>query len=451
MRDMLRALLLALVIYTLSISRGFAQESSQQQTSVKMSLQECVDFALENHVDIINAEIEQRIAKAKVGETRAIGLPQINAAGGINNNYKLGKAVFDTPDGVQEVTFGSKYDGNLQLSGSQLLFDGTYIVGLKAANVYTDLTDKQLISTKIDRVQAVMESYYQILISETRLDAFESNLNRLDTTLRETTLLYENGFAEKIDVDRIKVNYNNVKTEINKVERLIDFSYMNLKYQIGMPLENQISLSSELIDPGVMSLVDESFQKADPEMRIEYQELGVNIRLADLDMKQFQMQYLPQVSLVGNYGWNGIGQTWTQINTFAQPSWFGVGAIGLQVKLPIFEGGRKPYAVRQARLKKLQLENQKKLLAQGIQVEIKQNRDQLLAAFQDAAFQEENVELATSVVYTTRQKYVEGIGSNLELITAENDLTQAQINYYNSLYESIVAYIALQKAMGILY
>ncbi|HEX8532147.1 MAG TPA: TolC family protein, partial [Cytophagales bacterium] len=199
----------------------------------RFSLAQAVDFALKNNVNVKNAQIDAASANARVGEIRAIGLPQVSAQAQLIHNIEIQKVVlengagpFGNPDipvgAVLSFPFQLKNLGGVTLNASQLLFDGSYFIGLRAAKTYKELSTKSLTASKIDITEAVTKAYYSVLVNSDRLELLDINLGRLDTVLRETRAMYENGFVEKIDLDRLEVQLNNLNTEKQKVERLAD-------------------------------------------------------------------------------------------------------------------------------------------------------------------------------------------------------------------------------------
>ncbi|BDD10193.1 transporter [Fulvitalea axinellae] len=423
----------------------------------KMTLQQCVDYALKHHAEVQNADVDVRIAKAKVGETRAIGLPQINAQATWNNNLSLRKTQMPNVEGspfydpnageMLEFAFGTKFDGALGAELSQLLFDGSYIVGLQASSTYQELAKRQSVKTKIDRVDAVKRAYFLVLVNGKRKTLFDSNLERLEKLLNETDHMWKQGFAEKIDVDRIRVNYNNVKAQRDQFVRVHSLSQLALKFQMGYPLDGDLALVERLED---YDLTLPSGSQGNFDNRIEKQLLDVNIKLAKLNIRQYQVQYLPTLSFIGSVGYNTNADQTSEFFNFKQ-GWLDYSLVGLRVNVPIFDGLSKHYKIRQARMEKLKYEQQRKMLRQSFNVEYSQALNDLKTALDMLQVQEQNRELANEVFRVTKMKFQEGIGSNQELVDADNSLTEAQTNYFTALYDALVAKVALAKATGSLY
>lgn len=445
----MRGLFLSL-LFSNALLGAFAQQESN------FSLDDCITFALEQNEQLAISRLDIELAASEVRETTAIGLPQVNVGGGLNYNFALQESlvpasVFDPNAAADEeitISLAQKYDGNAAISASQLLFDGSYFVGLQAAKTYKELSVKSNIKNEIDVVEAVSKAYYNALIAEEQLELIEANLSRLDTLLRETEAMYREGFAEKLDVDRIRVSYNNLKVEQTRNSQLQDLSIKLLKFQMGMNLSEPMTLSDQLedIDVGLPLTSEKDF---DYNQRIEYSEVLTNESLAYLDLKNNRSQYLPNLYASFSYGWNTAASSSEQI--FRARRWLDFGTIGISTTIPIFDGFLKSNRIQQNKLQIKQLENQKSYLKKSIDLEIEQSTINLSSLLETLDVQKQNVDLAQYVYDISKTKYQEGVGSNTEVIDADTSLKEAQTNYLNSLYEAITSQIELKKALGTLY
>lgn len=430
--------------------------AQEGEVKTSFSLNEAIEFALANNEQLSITNLEQEIADAQVGEIRSQGLPQVNINSALNYNYEVQKVLLDAsnfdpsvPAGTEvEFAFGQAYDGNVALGVSQLIFDGSYFVGLQAARTFRELSTKEHIKTKIDIISAVTTAYYNVLINEEREALLAKNFERLDTLLYETQKMYENGFAEKIDVDRIRVSYNNVKVERTRFRKFNELSAKLLKFQMGLPLSQPIVLTDKLADVPleVPTSPDESI---DYNQRIEFSQVVTNQNLARLDLKNNRVQYLPKVYANFNYGYNTA--TAESNLVFQGDRWLNFGTLGLTVAVPVFDGLYKRYKVQKNLLQIDQLEFQKSMLKKSIDLEVLEARTNLESSLEMLQVQKENMELATTIFEITKKKYQEGVGSNLEVIEADTALKEAQTNYYGALYDSIIAQLELNKALGTLY
>ena len=423
--------------------------------SQKLSLSECIDLAIKNNENLKNSILEEKISKALSNEYLSIGFPQINFDGGIKYNHEVPKSLLDisrfmpgVPEGTeQEVQFGQAYDGRVDLFVNQMIFNGSYFVGLSAAKELIKLSEKMTERNVIDIHESVSKAYYTTLNTKSRVDLVNSNIDRLDALLKQTKSLYENGFVEKLDLDRIQVSSNNLKSEKIKADRLYDLSLAVLKFQIGISVDKKIELIEEFNEELVTAFTFD-LNEFDYSKRIEYSILQTDKNLKFYELKNNRTQYLPQVYANYNYGYNTSA---SQSNIFFESDrWKKFGTFGLQVIVPIFDGFLKRSRINQSKYKIEQVENQMLFLERSINLQINQS----LASYQNSKeslkIATENLELAQDVYFASEKKYAQGVGSNLELIDSNNSLKIAQNQYYNSLYESIISIIDIKKTLGIL-
>jgi outer membrane protein len=438
-----------------------AQNEEQQTISFDnpLTLEECVQYGLENNYNLKTDRLEEKIAETQVGETRAMGLPQANFQSGLNYNYEVQKAFLPNAiltgdpqaEGFTPVQFSPQYDGNAAFSVSQLLFDGSYFVGLQAAKTLRELRQKESNRTEIDIVESITKSYYLVLITEERAKLVGANLSRLEKVLSDTKALRKNGFAEQLDVDKLQVNLNNLKTEMNKVERNLTYTKDVLKFQMGLPLENQVILSGTLeelnLDASEYLGVEAEF---DVNLRPEYNILQTNQDLANLDLKNNKATHLPQLYANFSYGWNSGVNSTNDLFNFNE-NWLSFGAVGVSLKWSLFTGLARSNRMERNRIQIEQLEIQKTSLRNSIDMEIKQAKDNLKSATEALEVQKGNMELSKEVFEQMEIKFKNGVASSTELLEAETSTKEAQTNYYSALYDAVLSKIELEKALGILY
>ncbi len=428
--------------------------AQQNDTKVAFSLEECIDYALEHNQNAINAAYEKDIAETQVKETLSMGLPQATVEAGINYNFEPQKSLLDIstfdpsiPEGTEEaITFQQNYDGNINLNVRQLIFDGSFFVGLQAARTFRELSTKDHIKTQIDVVEAVSKAYYNVLVTKEQLTLLEVNFARLDTLLTETRAMFESGFVEKIDVSRLQVQHNNLKVELDNTRELIDLTYDLLKFQMGKPISSEIELTDKLEEVRFNVDSEEDFDYGD---RIEYSQLQTNLALTNLDIKNNKVQYIPTLYANFNYGYNT--QTGESSQWFQGDRWLNYGFVGLSLNVPIFDGFLKSSRIQRNRIQAKQIGQSFELLENNIDLEIRQSKVNMTNALDNMVAQKENMDLAEEIYNVTRIKYQEGIGSNLEVVEADADYKESQTNYYNALYDALVAKVELQKAYGTLY
>ena len=431
------------------VSLAFAQESIQT-----FSMKAAIQYALTHSPSLQNTYLDYQIARQKIAEVRSAGLPQINSTTTLRYFVEIPTSLvpgefFGAPRGTFiPIRFGVPYNLEIGVTGTQLLFDGTYFVGLSAARAVKELTYRAYQRSRIETITAVSKAYLTVLITQERLRLLKENLDQLQTTLRQTKGLYEAGFAEKLDYQRLEVAYNNLQTEYNKAAELTALAYLTLKLQMGYPLDQPITLSDTLPQLPLLLPDSLSLQNFDPAQRLEYQILLAQRRALELNLRRYQVAYLPSLVFISSLA------TQAQRNEFdffdTKKRWFPIAFIGFQLQVPLFDGLRKASQVSQARLELLKNQNDLYQLRQALTLEAQNARIQLLNALQNLAIQKRNLELAQTVLETTQKKVEAGLASTVESVQAQNAYQQAQLGYTTALLEAHSAYIDWQKALGLL-
>ena len=428
---------------------------SLKSQPLKLTIDESIDLAIENNENLKNSYLEEKISKALSKEYLSIGLPQINFDGGVKYNHEVQKSLIDisrfmpgVPEGTeQEVQFGQTYDGRMDLTLDQMIFNGSYFVGLSAAKELVNLSEKLTVRNIIDINESVQKAYYTVLNTKKRIELVDINLSRLNTLLEQTKKLYDNGFVEKLDLNRIMVSFNNLKSEKIKASRLYQLSKEVFNFQIGVPIGTEIELIGELSEDLIYSFIY-SLEDFDYSQRIEYSILQTDKNLKFYDLKNNRSQYLPQIYANYNYGYNTSSSNYNLF--FDSDRWKSFGTLGFKIIVPIFDGFLKRSKINQSKYKIEQVENQMLFLERSINLQVNQAISSYENTKETILVSKQNLELAKDVYLATERKFKEGVGSNLELIDSNNSLKTAQNQYYNSLYESVIASIEIKKTLGTL-
>ncbi len=433
-----------------------ASSAVQAQELAQLTLNESIQYAIENNYVTKNARLETLISKATVKETTSIGLPQINGSFNLDYNPMIPVMFLPNeppfgdptnPSDVIPVRFGVSYSSGLGVTVSQMIFDGSFFVGLRAAKTLTQLTDFDLVKAENDVIENVKKAYFGVLVNQERIRLAESNLVRIDSLLKETKALNEAGFVEKIDVSRIQVQRNNTYSQVARSRTAWEISKELLKIQMGMPLTVDILITETLreLNPRedlMRLLADEG------ESRIELDQLNTRIELQQYDLKYNTSQYLPTIDFNGNIRRSGAG---TELNTvFDGSNWFASSLVGVSMNIPIFDGLSKSARIQKNRYTIQQLENQRFYLNDSFKNEIFSAKASLKNDLNILDVQMENLELAQEVYDIARIKYQEGVGSSLEVVDADGALTEAEINYLAALYDGLISKVNLEKALGLL-
>jgi outer membrane protein TolC len=425
------------------------QVRAQEPSVYNFSLNEAIDYAQKHQNAILNAQIDENIAKNTVKQTIGIGLPQVSGSYSFQDYIDIPTVIipasfFGKPgDPDIRAKFGTKYQSSVGADISQLLFDGSYIVGIQASKTYKELSVRNLKRTRIETAVGVTKAYYSVLVNNEQLTLIDANLVRLRKSLEDTEALFQNGLVEKIDVDRLSVLKNNLETERENVVRLLELNNNLLKFQMGMPIQMQLTLK-ETISSLQMQPVTMVSDTVVYQNRIEYGLLQTRKKLNELDLKRYKSQFLPSAVAFGNVSRSFMSDDFSTIFSNNFP----VTSVGLKVSLPIISGGQRLYHVRNAKLEVLKSENDIHDLKNAINLEVSMAQTKYTNGIQSLENQKRNMKLAKEVLDVSRIKYEQGVGSSLEVTTAETSSKEAENNYINALYDMLINKVNLDKALG---
>ncbi len=430
-----------------------ARRLSAQQQSTSFTLPQAIEFALKNSPSYLNAELDQQTANYRRKETGGVGLPQINASIDVKDYIDLPTSLlpgqfFGGPAGTYiPVKFGTKYNANAGISVSQLLFSTDYIFGTIASKEVLNLSRISVTRSKADLAAQVSKAYYNVIINKDRIKLLDANITRLKKVFEDTKAFNQQGFAELIDVERLEVQYNNLVTEKEKTVKLIGLSETLLKFQMGYKLSDPIALSDSL-NIEISQFEDLSISKLDISKRPDYQLMQSQQKLLDLDVKRLKWGYLPTLAAYGTYQYNAQRQQFDLLDP--SKKWFKIALVGATLNLNIFDGAQRYYKIQQAKISALKNQNTIRNIEMVAEMEATVASVSYSNAYSGLLAQKRNMELAQHVYDVAQKKFENGVGGNLELVTAETSLKEAQTNYYNAVYDMLVAKIDYQKAIGTL-
>lgn len=417
-----------------------------------LTLKQCVDYANTNNGNIKNANTDIHIAQKKIDEQLGTMLPQIDASSSYTYNLELMTTLLPgeligKPGTEVPVTFGTKHNvsGSIQLN--QKIYDPTFGVAMQAVKISKQQAQQNLRKSSEQTAYSISGIYYQTLVIGKQINTLHATLEASEKSLESTDLKFKNGMAKKVDVDKIRVSYNNIKSQSQQSELSYQQSLNNLKFQMGMPFDSKLTLSDESIDTDfrVFEIPADSFQI---DNRVDYQLQKINLSANELDKKRNQAGYLPSLSFNANYGISAMRNQFDF--TKSGGDWYPNSSIGLTLRIPIFDGLQKQARISQS---KLNIEKSKEnihLTEQSIQVDLSNYEIQYRNAIDNIHNEKDNLELAASVYKNVQNQYREGACSTLDLVQAESAYTESQNNYYNKLLTLYVARINLEQTKGTL-
>jgi len=395
------------------------------------SLKESVDYAITNNSDIKMSTYDQLIAKTKINQQIGTILPQINASGSLTDNFQSASSL------------SSKYIMSAGAQLDQKIYDPTFSAGLKAANFGKTQAALNLEQTKEQIVYSVCRTYYQTLIIKKQYDVLNTILSFTSETLKAIELKYTNGSAKKLDIDKIKVTYNNTHSQVKQAELNYEQSLNNLKCQMGIPVDSVIVLTDTLNDNPSEDYIPASDTNY-LENRTDYKLLKVSLNLQETNKSNFQTGYLPSLSFNANYGYQSSQNEFTLIDD----NWDANSSVGLSLSVPIFDGLQRHEKVAQSNYEISKAKENIKSAEQTIKVDISNYTLQHRIAVDNITNEKANLSLAEEVLKNTQLAYQQGTESSYELIQAESSMYEAQNNYFTTLLNFYYACIDLEQSKG---
>jgi outer membrane protein len=430
--------------------KSYAQETPPNNQTFNFGVQECVNYAYEHLNTVVNAGLDVKSAEYKVKETTGTGLPQINGTASFTDYLKIPTTLlpgefFNAPGTFIPVKFGVKYNSNLGVSLTQKIFDGSYFVGLKASKTYKELSERSYTRTKINANIVVTKAYYQVLVSDEQIRLYDANIIQLKQQLDQTIAQNKQGFVEKIDVDRITVQYNNLITNRENVVRSLALNYQLLKFQMGMPIEYNLTLKEKLADVKLDNNVAElSLDTAFYHRRIEFALQETDKKVNELLLQNKKAAYLPTLNFNGNYAASYQDNSFGNLYKNSFPSSY----IGLSLNVPIFSAGQRINQVKQAKISVIQSQNNLVNLKNSLNLSAKSATVAYVNGLQTLNNQKANQALAQEVLRVSKIKYQQGVGSSIEVTQAQTSLEDADNKYIQGLYDALISKVDLDEAYG---
>ncbi len=433
--------------------KSYAQQAPPDTLHIhNYSLAECISYAYQHQDSVVNAGLDVKSAGYKVKETIGQGLPQISGTAQFQDYLRLPVTLVDVssfestvPKGtLAPFKLGLNYQTTAALNLTQKIFDGNYLVGVKASKTYKELYERSLTRSRIETNVSVTKAYYQVLVSNEQIKLLDANIKQLKQQLDQTTAENKQGLAEQIDVQRLTVQYNNLVTSRDNTVRLLELNNELLKFQMGMAITDELTLTDKLEDINFNDAIANSSDTSFYHNRIEYSLLETQKRLNEYDLKSKKAQYLPSLSAFANYGTSFQNNSFGNLYSANYPSSY----IGLTLNVPIFSGFQHLNQVRESKIAIIKTENDLFNLRNGIGLQANKARITYINGLQSLKSQKENMGLAEEVLRVAKIKYSQGVGSSIEVTQAQTDLDSADNSYIQSLYDALVSKVDLDQAYG---
>ena len=437
-----------------------------QDSPITLSVKNCLEYAGANSSNLKMARFDEKISVQQINEVKGRALPQANITGAWEDKLIVpfliipggfGGAPGSTsgaPGGnasseATKIRMGYQFNTTVVGEVTQMIIDPSLGIALKAAKEGTKLYKQQTQQVSEETAYNIANAYYQVIVRQKQQDLLKANLNTVGKTLDNTELQLKNGVAKQVDVNRLKVNSNNLKSQINQSDLGLQQALNNLKFQMGMPLNQPVILTDTALtfSPEDVSGLGEADNIISN--RIEYKLLQTNLSLLQLDKANNARGYYPSLTGYANYGYNGQGAQFHVVKT-PDNGWvdYRNSSLGLRLRIPVFDGFQRSSRNQMAKLKIDQLRENITLSKQSMNLEISNAVVQYKNAQQRIQAESENVTLAEEVYKVTQLEYREGVTPSINLVTSEMSLREAQNAYTNSLLDFYTARLNLEKAKG---
>lgn len=407
-----------------------------------LTLKDALNFAIENNAAARKSKLDIDGGRYKTEEVRSQALPQITGNASLTYNAIIGQLVF----GDQAFVLGRKWNSNAGVQLSQQLFNQQVFTGLKASRtsesyykLNADLTEEQVI-------EQVANNYYQVLVSRQQLNVIDTNIKNVRVVEKIISNQYENGLAKKIDVDRIKVNRTNLQTQREQTVNAVSQLENQLKFSMGMPVATIVTLPADEFKKveSLPALADTINLSGRTEMRL----LGIQKDLYVLQRKAYIAEYYPNLSLTANISTTGQSDHFDLFNKNGSAFYYDASAIGVTLKVPIFNGFSTRSKVRQANVDIMKADEDIRQTKNSLNLAYENAKIQLRNNINTIKAQRQNVQLAQEIYNSTQNNYNNGLAALTDLLDTENALTDAQNSYTQALLNYKIAEIQLIKSNG---
>lgn len=426
---------------------------TKAQETLRFSLEEAIAYAMENNYTVRNAQLDIETAEEQKREATSFGLPQVDGAVDYQNFLKQAvtlipaEIIGGNPGDYEEVVFGAKQNMAATVTLNQLIFDGSYIVGLQSAKTFLKISN--LAKEKTDQTirEAVINAYGNVLISQETIKIFEDNRDVLQKNLDETKILLETGFAEEQDYEQQQITLLLVINELNKASRLELIAQQMLNLTLGIPIETPVLLTDSLENLAIRStdlnILSTQFNL---ENHIDYKIIDNKVMTDELQVKYEKTKYYPSINAFVNYSKFANNDNFVFFENAG--NWFDSSLLGVSLNIPIFSSNQRNARTQQAKINLMQSEIDRDELSQQLQLEVTTAKNKYQFALDQYQTNRQNLSLAESIAEKEQIKFFEGLSSSINLTNVQNQLFRTQQDYLQSILEIISTKVELENALN---
>jgi outer membrane protein len=436
------------------LSVAFFIPATKAQDTETLTLKHALNYALAHYTDARKAKLDITNSQYQVDEVRARALPQISGSGALNYNPLLQMSALPgelnpvNPGQTLLVAFGQKWNANVGVSLTQNLFDQSVFVGLKAAKTTKEFYQLNAQLTEEQVLEKVATAYYQVLVQRQQITTTDSNIHTTQKVRSVIAGQFENGLGKKIDVDRLDVKLSNLQSQRQQQLNAVAQYENQLKFFIGMPIGTAITIpdmESKTVDVFTIDLPD----TIATDNRTNVLVLSKQQELLKQKRQSILAEYYPSLSLSGNYSYQGLANDFPIFKGASKgANWFDVSTVGLNLKVPIFNGNGTRARTRQVDIEIGKLKEDMYATTQTLNLDYDNAKTQIKNSIIILNSQQKNIELAQKVMDNTQNNYQQGLATLTDLLDAQTALYDAQNTYTVSLLDYRLAEVKLIKSKG---
>jgi outer membrane protein TolC len=441
---------LIIVIFQLIFICQSALGQSALDSAQRMSIQQCIDFALSNQPIYKQSKIDEEIAERTLRANLAGWFPQISGSYALTHYWQMPVSLFpvdfNNPSGPKRaIRLGVPNQSSISVTAQQILYSGDLMLAAKAGRYARLQATENTTNNQINIIVNVSKAFYDVLITEQQLAVTEQDIVRQQKLLDDTYNMYVSGVADKIDYKRTTIALNNSKSSKKRSQETLHYKYTYLKQQMGFPSDQKLSL---IYDTQTMrrEAVFDTTKVPDYKQRIEYQLLQTQMHLQQVNEQYYKYGFVPTIAGYVNYNLLYLNKSFSQLYSQSYPN----SSFGVTATVPIFTGTRRLQNVQKAKLQVKRVQLDQEYFKEQVQTQYAQAMGAYKSNWNDMLVQEENLKTAQEVYDLVKFQYQEGIKAYVDVITSESDLRQAELNYLNAVYNLLSSKLDLQKALGVI-
>lgn len=425
---------------------------SAQNDTTYVSISKAISYALENNYQMQNAKQDVLIAKKKIWETTAAGLPQVSGKIDYNNNLTVGTIPLSITDptgktSTSYIKMGTPHSMSASILVTQLIFDGSYIVALQASQTYKKISELAELKTESLVIESVTNAYGGVVLNEESIKILEANVEAVRKNLEQTKAYYENGLTEEQNVEQLKILLSSLENTLFNSKKEKETSQQMLKFLLGMDLSTEIALSDGLEFLLLQNLTTPNKQ-FDTENTVDIQIENNKVKSQKLLRKLEQAKYLPSINAFYKGGKDAFGETFDFFK-FDPDQWYGSQVVGISLNMPIFSSFQRHSKVQQAKIEYLKVQNSRSEKSQKLLLDIQRANNTYLSSINMYYTAKENMELSKKIRDKESIKYFEGMSSSLDLLDAEVQMFTAQNSYIRAIQSLITSRASMEMLMTI--